>query len=148
MSDTSSCQFCDIIAGKAGAHRVYEDEKSLCILDIHPWAKGHCLVMPKRHVAWWHEMTDEETRSVFETARTVANRMMKVFSPDFVFMYARGRRIPHTHIFLIPAYKDDVLDRIFHALEKIQESPGELARLGAREQMLEAMKLLREDNRS
>ena len=38
-------------------------------------------------------------------------------------MYARGRRIPHTHIFLIPTAKDDVLDRFFNALEKFQESP-------------------------
>ncbi|HQG32689.1 MAG TPA: hypothetical protein PLA83_12235, partial [Deltaproteobacteria bacterium] len=59
-----------------------------------------------------------------------------------VFMYARGRRIPHTHIFLIPTYKDDVLDRFFHALEKFQESPQEMALLKGKDQMLDAMKLL------
>jgi len=149
MSDKATCAFCDIVAGKASAYKVFEDETSICILDIHPYTKGHCLVIPKRHVSWWHEMTAEETRSVFETARTVADRMMKVLSPspDFVFMYARGRRIPHTHIFLIPTYKDDVLDRIFHALEKIQESPAELAQLKEKERMLETVKLLQEEER-
>ena len=147
MSDKATCAFCDIVAGKAGAYKVFEDETSVCILDIHPYTKGHCLVIPKRHVSWWHEMTAEEMRSVFETARTVSNRMMKALSPDFVFMYARGRRIPHTHIFLIPTYKDDVLDRVFHALEKIQESPGELAQLKEKEQLLETLKLLQEKER-
>jgi histidine triad (HIT) family protein len=57
-------------------------------------------------------------------------------------MYARGRRIPHTHIFLIPTYKDDILDRFFHALEKFQESPQDLALLRQKEQMRDAMRLL------
>ena len=140
--ENSDCVFCDIVSGRAEAFTVYEDETVLCILDIHPYTKGHCLVIPKRHVTWWHELTVEENDSVFRAAREVANRMMKVLSPDFVFMYARGRRIPHTHIFLIPTYKDDVLDRFFHALEKFQEAPQELARLRDREQMLGAMRIL------
>jgi len=140
--DRVPCVFCDIIAGKSQAYTVYEDETTICILDIHPYTKGHCLVIPKRHVTWWHELTSEETEHVFSVARTVANRIMKAYSPDFVFLYARGRRIPHTHIFLIPTHKDDVLDRFFHALEKFQESPQEIAQLKDRDQMLETMRLL------
>jgi histidine triad (HIT) family protein len=55
--------------------------------------------------------------------------MMKTLKPDFVCMYARGRRIPHTHIFLVPTCRGDVLDRFFNALELFQESPEELAAL-------------------
>lgn len=142
LEEKSNCEFCDIIAGKAAAYTIYEDETAICILDIHPYTKGHCLVIPKRHVAWWHELTIEETDGLFRVARKIANRMMKALSPDFVFMYARGRRIPHTHIFLIPTCKDDVLDRFFHALEKFQESPQDLALLKERGQMLKSMKLL------
>jgi histidine triad (HIT) family protein len=68
--------------------------------------------------------------------------MMTALSPEFVCMYARGRRIPHTHIFLIPTAKDDVLDRFFNALEKFQESPPNLVRLRDKEQMREAMEAL------
>jgi histidine triad (HIT) family protein len=146
MSDEGKghCIFCDIIAGNAEAYKVYEDDMSLCILDIHPYTQGHCLVIPKRHVTWWHELTVGETDSLFRVARICANKMMKALLPDFVFMYARGRRIPHTHIFLIPTFKDDILDRFFHALEKFQESPQSLARLKDREKMIEAMELLKE----
>jgi len=140
--ENTPCVFCDIISGKAEAYTVYEDETSLCILDINPYTKGHCLVIPKRHVTWWHEMTSEENDSVFRTARTIANRMMKAFSPDFVFMYTRGKRVPHAHVFLVPSFKDDILDRFFQTLEKIQESPQELVRLRDKEQMLDTMRLL------
>jgi hypothetical protein len=46
-------------------------------------------------------------------------------------------------VFLIPTFKDDVLDRFFHALEKVQESPQDLALLKDREKMIEAMELLK-----
>lgn len=120
MTQDIPCVFCDIIAGRAAAYKIHEDERSLCILDINPYTKGHCLVIPKRHVAWWHDLTAQETESLFNVARTVSNKIMEVYRPDFVSLYARGRRIPHTHIFLIPTYSNDMLDKFFNALEKFQ----------------------------
>jgi histidine triad (HIT) family protein len=139
-----NCVFCDIVAEKAPAHIIEQDDLSMCILDIHPYTKGHCLVISKRHVPWWHELTDEENASLFKLSKTVANRMMDKFNPDFVFLYARGRRIPHTHLFLIPTFSDDVLDRFFNALENFQESPQMLAKLKEPATMTEALQLLRE----
>ena len=60
------CVFCDIVAGQAPAHIVFEDELSLGLLDINPLAEGHCLIIPKRHVPWWHDLTVEETRKSFQ----------------------------------------------------------------------------------
>jgi len=142
MEKKKSCVFCDIIEGKAHAYKIHEDELSVCILDIQPYTKGHCLVISKRHVQWWHELSDEENASLFKVAKAVANRMMDKFEPDFIFLYARGKRIPHTHLLLIPTYSGDVLDRFFNALENFQESPQELARLKEPAAMAEAAKLL------
>ena len=138
-----NCVFCDIVAEKAPAHIIEQDDLSMCILDIHPYTKGHCLVISKRHVPWWHELTDEENASLFKLSKTVANRMMDKFNPDFVFLYARGRRIPHTHLFLIPTFSGDVLDRFFNALENFQESPQILAKLKEPAAMAEALQILR-----
>ncbi len=142
MADNDRCVFCDIVAGRADAYKVFEDEKSMCILDINPWTKGHCLVISKRHVPWWHDLEEDEVLSLFRVARTVARRMMATLSPEFVCLYARGRRIPHTHIFLIPTVKDDALDRFFNALEKLQESPPGLMALRDGARMEEARRLL------
>jgi histidine triad (HIT) family protein len=123
MGKEPGCIFCEIVAGKAEAHRIYEDELSLAILDINPFTRGHCLVLSKRHVPWWHDLTEEETKSIFSVSRIVARKLKKTFKPDFVCMYARGRRIPHTHIFLVPTVSGDLLDRFFNALEGAQEFP-------------------------
>lgn len=146
MATADRCVFCDIVAGRVESYKVFEDEKSLCILDINPYTKGHCLVISKRHMPWWHDLDEDEVLSLFKVARTVARRMMKSLSPEFVCMYARGRRIPHTHIFLIPTVKDDVLDRFFNALEKFQESPPSLVGLRKKEEMKHALELLRGDS--
>ena len=138
------CIFCKIASGRAPAYRIAEDELAYAILDLNPFTKGHCLILPKRHVAWWHEMTEAETTSVFNLARVVANRMMKAFQPDFVMTYARGKRIPHTHIFLIPTSNGDLIDRYFNALEKIQEAPPQLVHLWKQAEMEDAARLLRE----
>jgi len=137
------CIFCDIVSGKAPSHKIHEDELSMAILDINPFSRGHCLVIPKRHVPWWHELSDEENASLFKVAKTVSEKMMAALEPDFVCIYARGRRIPHTHIFLVPTYKGDLLDRFFNALELFQESPPNLAALRDGKIMEETAETLR-----
>ena len=142
MIENDSCIFCKIVAGQADAYRIYEDELSLAILDINPFSRGHCLVIPRRHVPWWHDLNEEEVESLFRVARTVADKIMKAYSPDFVAMYARGRRIPHTHIFLVPTYKGDPLDRFFNALEGFQEAPPALMKLREKSSMQETAERL------
>jgi len=145
MGDSDAqCVFCDIAAGKAPAYRILEDDLSYAILDINPFAQGHCLVISKRHIPWWHEMTEAETASLFNLARVIANRMLNVFKPDMVLTYARGRRIPHTHVFLVPTYNGDLLDRFFNALEKFQESPPDLSLLRDKSAMEETARILRD----
>ena len=143
MADDHWCVFCDIAAGRAPAHVIDEDPLALAILDINPLAEGHCLVISKRHVPWWHELTDDEIVSVFGMAKRVANRLGNTFSPEFVCLYARGRRIPHTHIFLVPTKSGDVLDSFFNALERVQESPNALAAIKTAEAMASAAEKIR-----
>ena len=127
--EESTCVFCRIASCRAPAQIILENELSLSILDINPLSQGHCLLIPRRHVPWWHQLTVEETTSLFNLARDTAERIMKAFSPEFVTMYARGRRIPHTHLFLIPTHRGDPTDRHFNALEGFQEQAANLARL-------------------
>ena len=46
-----SCLFCKIIVGSLSSTKVFEDSDVLAIRDIHPKAKVHVLVIPKRHIA-------------------------------------------------------------------------------------------------
>ena len=126
---SEKCVFCKILAAKAPGYIIGENDHAVALLDIQPYARGHCLVISRRHVPWWHDLTAEETAGLFVLAQKTAQKIMKVFKPEFVSLYARGRRIPHTHIFLVPTNKGEPFDRHFNALEGFQESAQSLADL-------------------
>jgi histidine triad (HIT) family protein len=126
---TGECIFCQILRGKAPGYIVCENDQAVALLDIQPYARGHCLVISRRHVPWWHDLTAEETAGLFALAQETAQKIMQAFKPEFVSLYARGRRIPHTHIFLVPTNKGEPFDRHFNALEGFQEAARSLAGL-------------------
>ena len=141
---TGGCVFCDIVAGRSPGYIVGHNELAVALLDVNPLARGHCLVIPRRHVPWWHEMSHEETCAVFGLAREVSERIMSAYEPEFVAMYVRGRRIPHTHVFLVPTTKGEPFDRHFNALEGFQEAAGALAALRDAAELGEVMRRLTE----
>jgi histidine triad (HIT) family protein len=143
MGTETACIFCEIVAGRADAHRIDENRHALAVLDIQPFAPGHTLVLSRRHVPWWHDLTEEEAGDVFALAHRVANRLKATFDPEFVCLYARGRRVPHTHIFLVPSGGGDLLDRAFNDLERKQETSEELAALRRAESREEAARKIR-----
>ena len=56
----TDCLFCRIIRGDVAATRVYEDDQTLVIQDLHPRASVHWLLLPKVHVASLLEVEDSE----------------------------------------------------------------------------------------
>ena len=144
-TESPACVFCEVVAGHAPAHRVAENERALAILDIQPFSAGHTLVLSKRHAPFWHDLSEQEAADVFGLAHRVAKRLEKAFSPDFVCLYARGRRIPHTHVFLVPTSSGDPLDRFFNDLERMQETSTELSPLRSAASREEAARKIERD---
>jgi histidine triad (HIT) family protein len=67
------CVFCAIVAGEAPAHRIYEDDDYLAILDIRPFTRGHTLVLPKRHSV---DLTDTPPQTLADMA-TIGQRIAR-----------------------------------------------------------------------
>lgn len=132
---SEGCVFCDIAEGRMPGFVVAENDLAFALLDIQPLAQGHCLVIPRRHVEWWDGLNEEESDAVFRLARLTADKIRKAFGPDMVTMYVRGRRVPHTHVFLVPTFKDDPLDRLFDALEGFQEQAASLTAIRDADEM-------------
>ena len=45
----SDCVFCKIRDGQIPSMMIYEDDRTLCIMDINPLNAGHCLVITQNH---------------------------------------------------------------------------------------------------
>ncbi len=108
----SSCIFCQIVAGEAEAFVIASGPDAVAFLDIAPWARGHSLVVPTRHVSDLIEggadVLTEVAPVVEETARLLVGRLhadgINLFQSSGT---AAGQEVPHFHVHLLPRWRDD-----------------------------------------
>jgi len=72
---TEHCIFCNILRNKKTASYVYEDNRTIAILDIRPVNEGHTLVIPKKHYENLYEIPDEEVAHLFTIVRKRSHRL-------------------------------------------------------------------------
>ena len=94
--------FTKIVKGEIPAHKVYEDERVLAFLDIHPVSSGHTLVIPKRQVEFVWDLDDDDYQAVMAVAKAVARRMRDVLGVKYVGVKVVGVDVPHAHVQLVP----------------------------------------------
>src|SRR5215218_1599734 len=64
-----SCVFCEIVAGRAPASVIYEDDVLVAFMGIQPTAPGECLVIPKAHVDHFTDVPDEVAQHIIVAAQ-------------------------------------------------------------------------------
>jgi len=94
--------FTRIIRGEIPAYKIYEDEKTLVILDIHPVQPGHVLVIPKKQIVYFEDMPDDIYQAVWATVKLVARHQKKILGKKYVGVSVVGTDVPHVHVHLIP----------------------------------------------
>jgi histidine triad (HIT) family protein len=104
--------FCDIIAKKAPAHIVYEDDDLIAFLDKHPIADGHTLVLTKRHYERLGEIPQPEVVNLFRKVQELNETIMKRMSAQGAHISvndgkAAHQLVPHIHVHIIPRKADD-----------------------------------------
>ncbi|HMM05391.1 MAG TPA: histidine triad nucleotide-binding protein [Clostridiales bacterium] len=60
----SDCIFCKIAGHEIPAAVVYEDDDVIAFDDLHPLAKVHILLIPKKHIASAAELAEEDAAVV------------------------------------------------------------------------------------
>ena len=113
MSD--DCIFCAIIAGDAPATIVDEDEHTVAFMDIHPWTRGHALVIPRRHAKNLYEISDDDLGHTMRAAKRLGTRARDVLQAEGVNLLNSSERaawqtVFHFHVHVIPRYQDDPLE--------------------------------------
>ncbi len=96
-----NCIFCKIVHGEIPSHKVYEDEKFLAFLDIHPQTPGHTQVIPKKHTRWVWDV--ENVGDYFEVVRKIAKAQQKAFGTEWILSKIIGDEVAHAHIWVYPS---------------------------------------------
>jgi len=108
-----NCIFCKIIEGQIPSVKVYENEKVLAFMDIHPVNFGHTLVVPRHHAALITDLPDDFACEVFLTAKRISAALRRSGIPctDVNFHLAdgpvAGQEVPHLHLHIIPRVAGD-----------------------------------------
>lgn len=103
--------FTKIVKGEIPSHKVYEDEKTLAFLDIHPVADGHVLVIPKTQVEFVWDLSEEDYAAVMATSKKVALHLREKIGKPYVGERIVGTDVPHAHVQLIPFANTNELHR-------------------------------------
>jgi histidine triad (HIT) family protein len=108
----ADCVFCKIRDGELPSMRVYEDDRTLAIMDINPLTSGHCLVISKTHAPTLWDAGVEDLQAAMAAARKVAIALRTAVKLDGLNMLqangaAAFQSVPHYHLHLIPRWHND-----------------------------------------
>ena len=93
--------FTKIIQGEIPCYKIYEDDKTLAFLDIHPESKGHTLVIPKTEVDKIYDLPDEDYDALMRTVKKLSKHMEEQLGTR-TLLKVIGTDVPHAHVHLIP----------------------------------------------
>lgn len=97
--------FTKIIKGDIPCHKIYEDDKCLAFLDIHPQVEGHTLLIPKQQIDKIWDLPDDLYHYLWSVAKKIEIKMSEVTKAPRIGIAVEGFGVPHVHIHLIPLYE-------------------------------------------
>lgn len=102
--------FSKIVRGEILSYKCAENDEFYAFLDINPVTKGHTLVVPKREVDYFFDLTDEELGRIMVFCKQVAAAIEKVFPCKKVGVTVMGLDVNHAHVHLAPLQSEIDMD--------------------------------------
>ena len=105
---STPCPFCSFAVDRL----VLESEFAVVIRDGFPVSPGHTLIIPRRHVASFFEITDTERADLMALLAAARDELERQSNPAGYNVgindgTAAGQTVPHVHIHMIPRYDGD-----------------------------------------
>lgn len=130
--------FSKIIRGEIPAHRIYEDEHVIAIMDINPLVEGHCLVIPKEPAESMAELSDTAAAGLGRVLPRVVRAVQKATGAAACNILQNngaqaGQEVMHVHVHVIPKTDSGGLQKEWSPIsiesDRISEVGRQLARL-------------------
>lgn len=107
----TTCQFCD---RESFAHQIiFEDDNFYVLHSRKPVVRGHCLIVPKEHIAEGlgikAELGGDFIKIADQTLRAIKEGLGATGINLFAnFGQSAGQEISHTHFHVVPRYADEL----------------------------------------
>jgi len=101
--------FARILRSEIPAHKVYEDDSVIVILDAMPQADGHALVIPKAEAENLLDLKPAMAEAAMRVGQKVALAVQKAFQPAGITLMQfngaeAGQSVFHFHLHVVPRY--------------------------------------------
>jgi diadenosine tetraphosphate (Ap4A) HIT family hydrolase len=116
MHDETSCVFCRLAESGPPSEDnlvVWRGELTYVVLNAYPYASGHVLVLPLRHVASLAGLSEAESSELWWATRQSVTAIEVAYQPDGLNMGANlgraaGAGMPsHLHLHVLPRWSGD-----------------------------------------
>lgn len=109
-SNTSSCPFCK---PRSDSQFITESAMVYSILDGFPVTNGHALVIPKKHIPNYFDLSVNRQQSIWIVVNRVKEIIQEIYKPEgfnvgFNVNEPAGQSIFHAHVHVIPRYEGDM----------------------------------------
>jgi ATP adenylyltransferase len=114
--EQEGCVFCDEAAGAvddAVSLLLTRDDDTIALLNKYPYASGHLMVAPRRHVGELSALTGDEALGVHRLAVSAIDVLDDVYGPDGFNLgwnlgHVAGAGIAdHVHLHVVPRWSGD-----------------------------------------
>jgi histidine triad (HIT) family protein len=123
------CIFCKIVSGQIPTRTIKETSRSMAFLDAFPLAKGHTLVIPKKHHVKIQDMSDDENSDLFSLVHNILPKIDKLTGATLIAIHngkEAGQEIPHVHVHLVPRDTGDSAGAIHSMFNSVTFSDSEI----------------------
>ncbi len=115
MKNMNNCIFCKIIAKKAPAKIVFENEDILAFVPKEQVSKGHTLVVPRVHFENVFDIGKNILEKLIAVSKGLSEKLAKENNATGVnLLHASGKdaqqSVFHFHLHVVPRYENDGLD--------------------------------------
>ena len=98
------CIFCDIIAGRAPASVIHDDDQCLAFMTLRPIRPGAFLVIPKQHIDHFTDLTDPLAAHILTIAQRYGRRLLRLPGVQRTGYVVHGFGVPHAHLNVVPQH--------------------------------------------
>ena len=107
------CTLCD--SSVRERQIIFENEHMLALYDYKAFIRGHCMILPKRHVVAMHEMSSEELISMKDAISKLFFAAQQAYQSEAYALFQKngasaGQGIPHVHLHFFPRKAGDYSD--------------------------------------
>ena len=98
-----NCELCELIKEKD--RLIEKNDSCFAIINLEPLKKGHIMVLPKRHIEKMSDLSEQESKAIFDMLNNLKDRLNKKYSEDVIIFINTGKHSsePHLHIHILPS---------------------------------------------